>query len=120
MTLRKDGSGADRPDELDALLRWALYDSTSQLYPPDAVWERIESTIQRQLTCENMGAVWAVWRGIGRSVRRLIDSGTIQRVHHGALYQPVILFSGWESYIPFSLACVVEQEMSILRFGWAT
>ncbi len=120
MTSHRDRNEPDHTDELDDLLRWALHDSTSQCQPPGYVWERIESVIQRQLVREGRRTAGAVWRGIGRHVRRLMDLHTGQYVSRGSPYQPMILFSGWEDYVPFSLGCIVEQEMPIMRLGWAT
>jgi hypothetical protein len=29
-------------------------------------------------------------------------------------------FGGWADYAPLSLVCIFEQQMSILKLGWAT
>jgi len=52
MTLRRGVFEGRSADELDGLIRWALYDSVGQVHPPAHVWERIKQKVQRLAALE--------------------------------------------------------------------
>ena len=95
-TLREEHS----IDELDSLIRCALRESSrfAQAQPPAYVWTEIKRRAKQYMA------------GRARRPARL-----------DVFYQPTNLSSVWESSISFSLACIIEQQMPMLRgIGWAT
>jgi len=85
-------------DELGNLIRWTLYDSVGQVQPPACVWMNIR-----------------------RKLRRRAVSRTKQYVRRGDLYWPAEAFDVRGRSFPLPLACIIEQQMPVLRgIGWAT
>lgn len=83
-------------DELDRLIQWTLHDSLGRIQPPTYVWREIKRKVQRRMA-----------------------SGAKRHTLSGSIYQPTGIFGAWEGRVSPSLVCIVEQQMSILRFGWA-
>ncbi len=108
-------------DELDRLIRWVLCESAGRAQPPAYVWERIERKVQRRMAGKAMQRMLvSVWEEVKRNVRRRMACRAEWYAGRGGLYQPMT-FSVWESRIPLSLVCVIEQSMPVLLgVGWAT
>ena len=83
-------------DELDRLIQWTLHDSLGRIQPPAYVWREIKRKVQRRMT-----------------------SGARRHALSGSFYQPIEILGVWGSRVSPSLVCIAEQQMSILRFGWA-
>jgi len=85
-------------DKLGSLIRCVLCesvcesDSIAQVQPPAYVWEEIKRRAKPRTT--------------GRARRH---------ARREVFYQSTDLFSVWEGYISFSLACIIEQQMPMLR-----
>ena len=97
MTSHKGVFEEHSADELDRLIQWTLRDSLGRIQPPPAY----------------------VWREIKRKVQRRMTSGAKRHAPRDSFYQPVEILGVWGSRVSPSLVCIVEQQMSILRFGWA-
>lgn len=98
MTSRSGIERGRSTDELGNLIRWTLYDSVGQVQPPACVWMNIR-----------------------RRLRRRAVSRTKQYVRRGDLYWPAGAFGVRERSFPLPLACIIEQQMPVLRgIGWAT
>ena len=120
MTLHKDTIERGRSDELDKVLKWTLHSSLGQAQPPAYVWGNIERRIRRRAVGEyGWYALAHVSNEIGRRLLHGLLGITlgypdIATSRHSAP------FGGWADYAPLSLVCIFEQQMSILKFGWAT
>ena len=120
MTLPKDTIERGRSDELDKVLKWTLHSSLGQAQPPAHIWGNIERRIRQQAVKEYG------WYALTRA-----SIGIWRRMLHGLLgitigypelttSRPTVPFGGWADYAPLSLVCIFEQQMSILKLGWAT
>jgi len=114
MTLRKVDRERGFPDELDALLRWALDDRVGQVQPPAYVWERIEQGVRRRTVGWSGRTVLArLWSGIGRSVWHLVVGQPGWCRGLDALHRPM-MFSVWEGIFPVSPILYLEQPVPVL------
>jgi|YNPBryantNP2012_1023418.scaffolds.fasta_scaffold08483_5 hypothetical protein len=97
-------------DDLDTLIRWALSRQLRHVRPSPEVWGKIEL---RLTGCTARGK--GIWRSLTRRMRGFFPpEEALGRMKHP------VMFNGWLSYTHPSLACLVEQYMTILRIGWAT
>ena len=96
MTSHKDVFEERSADELDRLIQWTLRDSLGRIQPPAYVWREIKRKVQHRMT-----------------------SGANRHALSSSLYQPAGVFGAWEGRVSPALVCIVEQQMSLLRLGWA-
>jgi hypothetical protein len=122
MTSRKNVSQGRSTDELGDLLRWALCDSLGRAQPPASVWESLEQKVRRRMAGGARRYVLvgvSVWEEVKRNVQRRMAGKAGWYAGRDGLYQPMM--SSACGGIPFWLAYIIEQPMSILPgIGWAT
>ena len=120
MTSHKDTIERGRSDELGKVLEWTLRSSLGQAQPPAHVWGNIERRIRNQAAKEYG------WYALARA-----STGIWRRMLHGfpgitigcpelVTSRQTARFGGWADYAPLSLVCIFEQQMSVLKLGWAT
>jgi hypothetical protein len=105
MTSRRHALEGSCTDDFGDLLRWTLRDTRGEAQPPAYVWANIEREVRRRMA-----------GGTGRGIQYGIFGTSIEFSGH-VMSRQSILFSGWASYAPVTLVCIVEPQMSILKLA---